>query len=266
MKGLTDYIENELSGVEYDAVLLKFQRSILEEGLETEKRVRKAGLSDEKVMLDLVKSQHPDMKAEYEEFRKKELKRNAEKSRHKFILIGTPVYLLIMVLVYLAFSFITKGWDKSWLIIIGFVTLWVDSVGVTMTAEIATKRRLFHPAARVILALSVMMTTVFVFLTGLIIFRIPRFWVVFPAGVLAVFIADAVFAFATKQMLRIVNYLIYIVAGMTMIYIILGGLYVVSWERGWFLVILGVAADVAIVILKIIDNSRYIYRPGEDDD
>ena len=42
---------------------------------------------------------------------------------------------------------------------IGFVTVWVDTVGLLMVCEIASKRRLFHPIARIILALSVMMTT-----------------------------------------------------------------------------------------------------------
>ena len=85
MKGLVEYIEKELKSVEYDDILLKFQRSILEEGAEIESRTRKAGLPDEGVLLDLVKSLHPNLIKEYEKFRKEEKKKRKETSRTKCI-------------------------------------------------------------------------------------------------------------------------------------------------------------------------------------
>lgn len=266
MKGLTEYIESELKEFEYDSILLKFERNMVEEGNETEARVRKAGLGDENVMLDLFKSAYPNLKNEYADFRKKELKRNFEKKTHKFMLIGTPIYfLVIMAAVYLAVSFITHNWGQSWLIIIGFVTVWLDTVGGILIKEIIGKRRLFHPIARVLLWGSVMMTATLVFLVGLIMFKITDFWVVFPAGVAVGFLADALFAKATKQPLRIINYLIYIIAAMTMIFVTVCGMHLVPWNRGWLLIILSLVIDVAIIILKVIDNRKYIYRPEEDD-
>lgn len=266
MQGLTEYIESELKDFEYDSILLKFERNLVEEGNETEERVRKAGLSDEKIMLDLVKSAHSDLKSEYTSFRKKELKLNFEKKTHKFLLIATPIYfLVIMAVVYLSVSFSTGNWGQSWLIIIGFVTVWVDTVAGIFIKELVDKRRLFHPIARVLLWGAVMMTATFVFLVGLIMYKITDFWVVFPAGVAVGFFADALFAKATKQPLRIINYLVYVVAAMTMIFLVICGMHLVPWNRGWLLIILSLVADVVIIILKVIDNRKYIYRPEDDD-
>lgn len=265
MKGLDSYIEKQFEGVEFNKILLKFQRSILEEGNEVEKRTRRAGLPDEGVLLDLVKSLHPDLKSEYEIFRKEEIKRNREKLMHKVLLIGTPVFFVLMVIAYLAVSFKTSNWSQTWLIIIGCVTFWLDTVGVALTAEIASKRKLFHPIARVLLAMSVMMTAVCVFLFGSVLYSIPRFWVVLPCGVMAALLVDAIFAYGTKQLLRNINYLIYIVFAAAMLYVVLGGLYVIPWSPGWLMIPLSLIIDVVYVVIRLIGNSKYTYKPEEDE-
>lgn len=265
MKGLVEYIEKELKSVEYDDILLKFQRSILEEGTEIESRTRKAGLSDEGVLLDLVKSLHPNLIKEYEKFRKEEKKRNLENKMHKFLAAGTPIYFIVMTAVYLAVSFATKNWSQSWLIVIGFVTLWLDTVGVLLTVEISSKRKIFHPIARVLLAMAVMMTAVCIFLFGMRLYNIPRFWVVIPGGVIATLVVDAIFAYGTKQILRNINYIAYVIVSSAMLYVILGGLYIVPWNRGWLLILLSLLIDLGYVLIRLLHNRKYTYRPEEEE-
>ena len=265
MKDMALHVEDALKNVPYDDVLLKFERELIEEWKQTRERVEKAGLSDEDVMFDLFLSAHPDLHAEYAAYRASELKKRREKKRHVFLVRATPVYYILMVAVYLAVSFLTHNWRQSWLIIIGFVTAWVDTVGVLLVFEIASKRRLFHPIARIILGLSVMMTTVLVYLVGLMLFEIPRFWVVFPAGVFLMYCVDAVFAKRTGQKLRIINYLVYVPAAAPMVYVVLAGLYLIPWHPGWLIVPLSVVIDVLIIVGKAIENGKYRYRPdGEE--
>ena len=205
MTDMTSYIENFFKDTPYDDILLQFERLLIDEWNETVSRVKKAGLKDDAVLGDLFLSAHTDLKAEYAEYRRAELKKRREKAMHKFLLWGTPIYYLIMVAVYLAVSFTTQNWRQSWLIVIGFVTLWVDTAGVLLVTEIASKRPIFHPIARVILGLSVMMTATLVYLIGLMLFRIPHFWVVFPAGVFVMYCVDAIFAKKTGQKMSIIN-------------------------------------------------------------
>ena len=265
MRDMTRYVENVFKDTPYDDVLLKYERALIGEWEETAARVRGAGLTDENVIFDLFLSDHRDMPGEYAAFRKAELKKRREDATHRFLLKGTPVYYLLMVAVYLAVSFLTRNWRESWLVIIGFVTLWVDTAGLLLVLEIASKRRLFHPLARVILGLSVMMTATLVYLIGLMLFAIPHFWVVFPAGVFLMYCADAVFAKKTGQKLRIINYLIYVPAAAPMVYVVLAGIHAIPWHPGWLIVPLSVVVDVCIIIGKVIENGKYVYRPdGED--
>ena len=265
MTDMTSYLENFFRDTPYDDILLQFERLLIDEWNETVSRVKKAGLKDEAVLGDLFLSAHTDLQAEYAAYRKAELKKRREKAMHKFLLWGTPVYYVIMVAVYLAVSFTTRNWRQSWLIIIGFVTLWVDTAGVLLVTEIASKRHLFHPIARVILGLSVMMTATLVYLIGLMLFRIPHFWVVFPAGVFVMYCVDAIFAKKTGQKLRIINYLIYVPAAAPMIYVVLAGVHLIPWHPGWLIVPLSVIIDVMIIIGKLIDNRKYIYRPEQEE-
>ena len=264
MRDMAAYLENAFRDTPYDDVLLQFERELLDDYNALCARVREAGLRDENVIFDLFLSDHRDLPGEYAAFRKAALKRKREKATHSFRVKATPVYYLVMIAVYLGVSFLTQDWRRSWLIIIGFVTVWVDTVGMTLTLELAAKRRLFHPIARVLLALSVMMTTVLVYLVGLILFQIPRFWVVFPAGVCLMYCADAVFARLTGQKLRIINYLIYIPAAAPMIYVILAGVRLIPWHPGWLIAPLSVAVDLGLILGKALENSKYRYRPEED--
>lgn len=265
MQDMALYIEGVFKDLPFDDVLLQFERELLTAWEETCARVKKAGLTDEKVLFDLFLSDHPDLPGEYAVYRRAELRKRREKRRHKLLVWGTPVYFLVMAAAYLGVSFLTHAWRESWLIIIGFVTVWVDTVGVLLAVEIAAKRRLFHPIARVLLGLSVMMTTTLVYLVGLMLFAIPRFWVVFPAGVFVMYCVDALFARLTGQKLRIINYLIYIPAAAPMVYVVLAGLRLIPWHPGWLIVPLAAALDVVLLICKGIENGKYRYRPGEED-
>ena len=265
MRDMKKHLENVFGPDTRDGILRQFKEATLLEWNETAGRVRRAGLADENVIFDLFLSEHPDLPGEYAVFRKAELKKRREKLTHAILIGGTPVWFLLMTAVYLAVSFSTHNWRQSWLIIIAFVTVWVDTAGMLLAFEFASKRRLFHPIARVLLALAVMMTSVFVFLMGLALFDLPHVWVVFPAGVFLMLCADAVFAKRTGQKLRIINYLLYIPAAAPMLYLVLAGSGVIPWHPGWLIVPLSAVIDLGIVIGKLIDNRKYVYKPeGED--
>ena len=110
-----------------------------------------------------------------------------------------------------------------------------------------------------------MLVAVYVFLFCLMLFDPPHIWVVLIGGVIALLIADAVFAAVTRQKLAIINYLIYIPAGSALLYVILGGIHAVPWSPGWMIVLLGVLADILVAAGVMINNSRYIYKQEVED-
>lgn len=259
-----DYTEKSLSSVKYDDILYSFERKVVEEARETERRVRKAGLDDERIIFDLLVSEHTDLPDAYAEYRKAELRRRREHSIHKFIMKFTPVYFIVAVAVYLFIGFYTRAWNKSWLAIIFAVTLWYDSVGGYFIDNFAEKRRVFHPAARVILALGVMLTAVCVYLHVLMLAPFFNCWVIVPAGVFVMFWADGIFATVTKQPVRIINFLIYIIASSPMVYVVLSGLRILDWRTGWLVIIFALVLDFAVIVGALINRRKYVWHPEKE--
>ena len=73
-RAFVDYIENSLRDIPYDDILYNFEKKTAEEAKKTERRVRKAGLNDEKIINDLLVSEHADIREKYGEYRRAELR------------------------------------------------------------------------------------------------------------------------------------------------------------------------------------------------
>lgn len=110
-----------------------------------------------------------------------------------------------------------------------------------------------------------MMATVFAFLFALAFLHMAKAWTIVLMGIIAMFVADAVFATVTKQKLYIINYFLYIPSIFTMLFVILGAFSVVSWRWGWLLIILGLIIDAVIMMSIAAENSRYHYHQEVED-
>ena len=68
------------------------------------------------------------------------------------------------------------------------------------------------------------------------------------------FVADAVYAVATKQKLAILNILIYMPVVATMLYIILSAFGILAWRTGWLLIIVSLIINMLIIFVKLTKN------------
>ncbi len=266
MDSFIDYIENTLKDVpDEDNSLYRYKRKLFDTMTERANEVTQSGLRDEKVLSDLIISEHPDLKKDYENFYLADrAKRKAENFR-KFLLVGSVCYILLLTVLYLGVSFITHNWAQTWLIMLGGITLLVDYLFTVGAKAIARLKVIFHPIARVMLAFNIMLTATFIFLCCVVIFHLPMSWIIYLTAVIFIFAADAAFLALTKRKLAIINYLLYIPGAMSMIYVILGLLDVIPWDPGWLLMILAVIIDILIVVGIIVENSKYIYKQEVED-
>ncbi|MGN1194816.1 MAG: hypothetical protein ACI4SB_04975 [Acutalibacteraceae bacterium] len=265
MSDFIDYIESAFNGEKDDGTLYRFKRQLLEKMNERADEITHTGLKDDKVLYDLVVSEFSDLKKAYTDFCFKDKLKKRDSLFNKIMIIGTPAVALLLVALFLAVGFITDMWSPAWVIIPSGILLWTVFLLSEGINRITRLRRLFHPIARVMLALAVMCITVSVFLVLLSVLQLPKAWTFVPFGVICIYAADAVYAFVTKQKLRIINYLIYIPAAAPMVYVILGGLGIIPWDPGWLIVIFSVIADFIIIAAKAISNSKYKYRPEVDE-
>lgn len=266
MESFIDYIENTLKDVpDEDNSLYRYKRQLFDSLTERANEVAQSGLKDEKVLSDLIISEHPDLRRDYRNFYLADrAKKKAEKFRN-FLAVGSVCYILLLTVLYLGVSFITHNWAQTWLIMLGGITVLVDYLFSVGAKAIARMKWVFHPIARVMLAFNIMLTATFIFLCCALLFHIPMSWIIYLAAVIVLFAVDALFLALTKRKLAIINYLLYIPAAMSMIYVILGLLEVIPWDPGWLLMILAVIIDILIVVGIAVENSKYIYKQEVED-
>ena len=260
MESYIRYIENALSGAPDDPVLFRFKKGILDEMTARANALTATGLHDEQVLSDLVISEHPDLRGEYNTYAAAANKKRRKAAFLKWNIIGSVLYVLALVTVYLTVSFLTRDWAHTWLIMEGGMSLWLGYLLVLGIKKCTAMRRAFHPIARVLLALLIMLISVFVFLFCLAVLHLAKSWLVFIAAVALLFLADGIYAAATHQKMAIINWLIYVPAMAPMIYILLCATGVLPWSPGWLIMPGSVLVDIVLVIAALIHNSKYVYK------
>lgn len=257
MKEFIDYIENACKDVQQTKYLYQFKKKTLDEMNDRASDVRAAGLSDNKVIADLIISEYPDISGEWETFNVKERQRRKEALQHKLLIAGTPLLIILSVAVYVMQGIFGNVWGNGrWLMIVGTVFVMVSLCLLAGVRKVMRMKRIFHPLARIMCAAIVMMIAVFVFLFCGTQFGWNGTWTLLPAGVAALLIGDLIFAFRTHQKFVAINVFVYTPAIFTMLYIVLAALNIISWTRGWGLIFLGFAADALIGLAVLLDNFR----------
>ncbi len=262
MEQFIRFIDNQLPDQYGNEILFKFKRKLLEEMNQRYVEVSKRGISNQRVISDLIISEHPDVKKEYDAFYITETA--AQRTRRNIIMnvVGSVLYILCIIVLFLGISFMYRAmgmnvWGKTWLIVVDGILLWVVYLLNLGVKKLTSLRRIFHLFARICLGMEVMVLSVAVFLFVLVIVGYPKSWIILIAGVAAIFIADAVYAAATKRKLRMINYLIYIPAVATMLYIILSAVGVLMWNTGWMLIIFSLVLDFLVMYASFARNRQY---------
>lgn len=256
MEQFIEYIESVLPDSGKDETLFKFKRKVLDEMNERYSEVSKRGISNQKVISDLIISEHPDLEKDYKEFYEKETAAANTKEKALLNTVGSVVYILGIVIIFLVFSFITHLWGQTWLIVADGILLWAAYILSLGVKKISSMRKRFHIFARILLAIDVMVVTVAVFLFAVVFTSFSKSWVIVIAGVALMFVSDGIYAYVTKQKLALINYLIYIPVVAVMLYIILSALGVLLWSRGWLLIIFSLILDVVIIYMSIEKNKK----------
>ena len=265
MQKLIDYIEQSCSGLKDNQATYHYKRKLLDDMSERATEMIKAGLKDEKVILDLIADEFGDIKKTgYEKFMKERKKQQRSKFMKVAFPVGGVVFLLMILIAYFAVSSLTSAWDKTWLIIVGGVFGMIIFYLSFAINKLCHMRRVFHPIARVLIVGCVMLFMVFAFLFQLM--MLPdgfTVWPILPAGVALALVTDLIFAFSTKQKFRTISFFFYMPVIATMLYIILAAYGVVSWIAGWPIIFIGLVVDVLYVVKIIMSNMKYFMYSKE---
>ncbi len=257
MEQFIKYIDHKLPDQRGNEILFKYKRKLLDEMNERYLEVSQRGISDSKVISDLIISEHPEPEKEYRTFYISETAAARAKKNLIVNVVGSVLYILSIIILFLGISFLTHKWGQTWLIVVDGILLWVVYLLTMGVKKFTSMRRFFHLFARILLALDVMVATVAVFRFSLVMIGFSKSWIIVIAGVAAMFISDALYAYFTKRRLAIFIYLIYIPSVATMLYIILSAIGVLAWNTGWMLIIFSLVLDFAVIYISMVRNSRY---------
>lgn len=249
-----DHLNNDLPDVPGDEIMFSFKKKTLDEMNRRFTEVSKRGLNDQKVIEDLIIGEHSDLRSEYAEYHDKQLKEMRTKKLVLRNIIGSVIFLLALVAVYLLVSFATHAWSMTWAIIVDGVLLWVVyllSLGVKFFTSL---KKIFHIFARICLAGAVIVAMVAVYLLTVAVSDIPRSWLIVIAGLIAMFLSDGVFAVAAKHRLALISWLVYIPVIATFAFIIIGALSIMPWGIAWIIIPLSLVIDLVIVLTAVGKN------------
>ncbi len=265
LKIFIDKIEDACKDVKYSEILYNYKRNLLDEMNDRACDVQQAGLKDDKVVADLILSEYPDIRGDFNRYYAKEKQRKKESIQHKLLLIGTPLLILLAVAIYIIQGILFDTWSGNWLIIVGTVFAMCILCALAAIRKILRLKKLFHPIARLLVAGSVMLLAVFIFLWCGVEIGWGATWPIVPGGVIALLVGDLIFAFATHQKFTMINVFIYIPAIFTMLYIIFAALDILSWGTGWALIFVGLALDAVIGLSVLLENAKFKYRQEVED-
>lgn len=268
MEKFIAYIDQVLPDRPGDQLLYSFKRHVLDEMTERVQTVTARGLKDPKVVQDLVLSEYPDLPGAYTAFCAKKMETKHAKRAVIFNVVGSVIFILALLVIYLAVSFLTHAWAMTWVIMVDGILLWVDYLLILSIKKLTSMRRIFHIFARILLGITVMVASVAIFLFCMAVLHLPNSWLIIIGGVAAIFAADSIYIAVTRQKLAVLFYLAYVPAFFAMLYIIFCVAGILPWSPGWLIVPLSLLIDAVVMLILLISNkktSREVTRHWNED-
>ena len=260
MDNVTAYLEASLAGLPESEALSQYKLEMTDVLSDRADELTHSGLRDQKVLMDLLKSEFPDLRADFEtaQAQRKTQEKQARREGHgkRMEIACTALYFSAVLILYLTVSFLTRRWSLTWLLPAAGLTLWLEWLFFLRIDKLVAQRRVFHPTARTFLAVGVLLLAVFAFLCGTFLFQLHRSWLLLLWGVIVMLIADAVFGLVLKEKLMIINILVYIPIIAALLFVTLGLHGVLPWTPGWVLIPAALLLDLAIIAVRLLRQKK----------
>ena len=285
MRDFIEYIETSCAKLPDNRMTYLYKKSILDEMIERANEITHSGLKDEKVLADLMADEYPNLEGNYKNWVKEHKKKKLEKTMRIVMGVGS-VFSFILALIsffvvgenstftYYGYNddvlglHTVSGYRNAWLIIVVVVFAIIILYAGYGIKRICRMRRVFHPIARALIVLCVMIVMVFAFLCALMLSTNPletKMWPIVIAGIVLALVVDIFFAFLTKQKFRTITTMIYLPIISTMLFVILNA-YGLASSFGGLIILSGFVADVIYALSIIASNAKYFMYKKEDNE
>ena len=249
------YLEREFKAIKPTQAAMEYREEMLTDLLEKEQDLRIKGMTDDELIYDMCIDSLGDVRQKLIDFENRNVK---VKNTKRKVLIGIAIAIfsvLVLVSAYLVVSFaVPNAWAKSWLILVGGIFAGIGGIAIYLSVLFAKKKK--YVPIRALVAVCIVLLSVFVFLVLQILFGFNKSWLTFLVMVVFILGVDAVISDITGSKLRYVSYMIFIEVFAIMLYLILG-LTMGLWHPEWIIIIAGLVADALfITIVAVVKNKK----------
>lgn len=263
MKELMEYINNSLNSLPEDKYLYAFKKKLVSEITERANEITHTGISDDKVIYDIITGEHPNIEKEFKDYKGEFEKKRKKKAAFRKTILGSAGYFLAVLIIFLVVSFMGQGWRRSWVFLVNGISLYVAYMSLNTVSLLSEKSGRYRPFSRTLLAISVFSFALPVFLIFAFLLRAPHSWLVFIAAIIAMFIVDGIYIEKQKLRFAIFFHLAYIPPAMTMFYIFFAVLKIIPWHPGWIMIPLSFLIVIAVILYRLNVHKKHKYTDEE---
>ena len=252
----TDYAEQALQRLPNTKSAYLYKQEVIAKMTARANELIKSGLSDNNVINEIIINEFKDIEKEYYLNRQSRNKKAAKKRVASLSVLGVFGYTLLLVILYLAVSFVTGAWGKSWLILVAGILLPAAAGCIASAAKAGGKGIVRSFASRVLISCAIFIVATVSFLLLVIFTGVGKSWLIFLGAVVLCLIVDSAMAFACKQKSAIITLVLDIPAIGALLYVILGVLGAVPWHPGWVIILISIVFDIAVIAARIVSSSK----------
>ncbi len=256
MNNFLEYIDKSFENMKETESLYRYKQKLIAKMTERANELVAAGLKDDKIICAIIMDEYPDLAESYKASMKEKASMSKKTRTGSLMAVGTLGGIFGAVCLYLAVSFLTGAWGKSWMLLLGGIFAVLVFLFITLSGKLTKKSGKYGFLSRILCMVSVFLIATYMFLFTTVIVPVPGNWIIFILAVPFAMIFDMLLSYKFNKKTGIFSILLYIPVIFTLFYVVLGIAKVLPWHPGWLLILLGVFVDFVVVAVRLLSGTR----------
>lgn len=244
------FLEDEFRSIAPTEQAMDYREEILGTLLDRAQEYRIKGMEDDEMIYNLCIESLGDFRATLQDFeQRRELvkKKAAKNTAISLAVIGS---VLLLTIVFLAVSFVTGAWGKTWLIEVCGILLFAIAGLIIPMPKLMQQGK--TTLLKLIISGIVTLITVIIYLILLIMTNVNSSWLVFVAMPIAILGAIVVVSLFTNSKAVIGELMGFIQTTSALLYVILAIRGVIQWSPYWLMPVGGAVLCIAVAVIAML--------------
>ena len=171
MNNFLEYIDKSFENMKETESLYRYKQKLIAEMTARANELVAAGLKDDKIICAIIMEEYPDLVGKYKASVKEKTAMKKKTRTGSIFAVGTLGGIFGVVCLYLAVSFLTGLWSKTWMLLLGGIFAVLVFAFITLSGKLTKKSGKFGLVSRVLCGASVFLIATYMFLPLSCLFR-----------------------------------------------------------------------------------------------